>query len=186
MPESLAGVVSPGAASMQAAVEPAEAGCFPQGSPQVIATHVAPRAGLTAFADGSRVGLRFATTVMPRVDVEVDPDSLQVVEGDSGRPSPATRAGELFEAKLDDGRGLYAWTEGSTYEGLHVTTQGFGQRGNELGAPVDLGADGSAIGKPTAALTAGGRGVLAFIESNGAGFQVVVTRLTCADPRTAG
>ncbi len=90
---------------------------------------------------------------------------------------------------LDDGRGIFAWTEGTPYEGHHVMAQGFSGDASGLGAPVELssGGDlGSAIGRPAAALTSGGHGVLAFIESNSAGFHLVVTRLTCRAPEHQG
>ena len=46
---------------------------------------------------------------------------------------------------------------------------------------VDLGYEGSAIGAPALAATPEGKGVVAFIESNGTGFHLVVTRVSCGD-----
>jgi hypothetical protein len=130
------------------------------------------------------VSLHFSTTALPSVDVEVDPASLKVVSRETVNvPPPATSRGPL-EVRLEDGRGLFAWTDGSTYDGMHVVAQGFS--GASLGAPVDLGHEGSAIGQPAAALTSGGQGVLAFIESNDAGFHLVVTKLACRDSEQGG
>jgi hypothetical protein len=47
---------------------------------------------------------------------------------------------------------------------------------------IDFGYEGSAVGQPAVAVTRAGNGVVAFIESNGAGFQLVVTHVTCVTP----
>jgi hypothetical protein len=172
-----------GRASMQA--EPSAGrgqdprGCFLEGAPQVVATHVAPRGGIIAAAEGSLVRLEFSTTALDpaRVAVQVDPASLEVVDQEITRVAPAAVPHGTVEVRFEDGRGLLAWTEGSVYEGIHVVAQGFSDVGQD--APLDLGFEGSAIGQPAATLTSAGRGVLAFIESYGAGFHLVVTRLTC-------
>jgi hypothetical protein len=177
----------PGRASMQAepvVVSAPRTGCLPEGTPQVVATHVAPRSGVSAAADGSRVTLRFSTTGHPGVALDIDPESLEVLgTGTANVPSPLASQ-ELVAVRLDDGRGLQAWTDGSVYEGKHAVARGFA--GNTLGATVDVSSEGSAIGQPAAALTSSGRGVFAFIESNGAGFHLVVTRLTCGETGLGG
>jgi hypothetical protein len=186
-PRGAAQPASLGSPSMQAPSRAEGAkGCFPAGAPQIIATHVAPRAGIDAYASGSRVALRFATTALKRVAVDIDPESLDVVPGTSPAAALEVALRGPLEVRLDDGRGLFAWTDGSTYRGLRVRTQGFRDQVLDAPAPADLGFQGSAIGRPAAALTAKGRGVLAFIESNGDGFQLVVTRLACADAGSAG
>ena len=48
--------------------------------------------------------------------------------------------------------------------------------------PVDLGYQGSAVGDPAVAVTSSGSGVVAFIESNGTGFQLVAMRVSCSAP----
>lgn len=86
------------------------------------------------------------------------------------------------EVEVQDHRRLVAWTEGSVNEGLHVRAVTVGDDGSALGTPIDLGFEGSAIGRPAVAFRDNGRGVLAFVESNEVGFQLVVTRSACAAP----
>ena len=154
-------------------------GCSLEGMPRIIATHVAPKAGVTATASGGHVWLRFATTRDPGVVVAVDPESLEVV--DVGEPPPASaapKAGQPVALDLQDHRQLVAWTEGNAEQGVSVKLA----MATEDGSPsnmVDLGYEGSAIGAPALASTPEGKGVVAFIESNGAGFHLVVTRVTC-------
>jgi len=47
---------------------------------------------------------------------------------------------------------------------------------------MDLRHDGSAVGQPAVVMTRAGNRVVAFIESNGDGFQLVVTHVTYATP----
>jgi len=53
-------------------------------------------------------------------------------------------------------------------------------QGMAVGTMIDLGFHGSAVGRPAVAFGEHGRGVLAFIESNEVGFEVVVVRAACA------
>jgi hypothetical protein len=45
--------------------------------------------------------------------------------------------------------------------------------------PNLVGYEGALIGRPAVAVNEEGQGVLAFVESNDGGFQVVATRLVC-------
>jgi hypothetical protein len=155
--------------------------CTPEGMPRVVASHVVPTAGVTAVAEGGRIGLRFATTKHPRLATTLDPESLEVVEGET--PVTAARPGAQgpVDVELPDHRHLVAWTEGTLESGLRVRVRTVGADGMS-DAPIDLGYEGSAIGQPAIAVTRSGSGVIAFIESNGAGFQVVAVRMTCAIP----
>ena len=155
-------------------------GCSLEGMPRVVATHVAPKGGVTAVASDGKIWLRFATTHDPRVSLALDPSSLEVV--DAAEPPPQGTGGDSrgpVQVEIEGHRHLVAWTEGSMDKGLSVKVATVSDDGIP-GAPVDLGYEGSAIGQPALAVTPGGSGVVAFIESNGAGFQVVVTRASCA------
>ena len=84
------------------------------------------------------------------------------------------------ELGLPGGRRLVAWTAGSLDDGLRVKAVTVNENGSAAGPEIDLGYEGSAIGRPAVALDATGQGALAFVESNGAGFQLVVTHVSCA------
>ena len=75
-----------------------------------------------------------------------------------------------------------AWTEGSLETGYRVRATILSLDGS-TSAPTDLGDQGSAIGQPVVAVTPAGDGVVAFIESNDDGFQLVVKRVCGAAPR---
>lgn len=154
-------------------------GCALEGMPRVIATHVAPKAGVTATYAEGHVWLRFATTHDPGVTLAIDPESLEVE--DAGEPPPAVaakKAGQPVAVGLEDHQRLVAWTEGNAEQGVSVKLATASDDGSTSGA-VDLGYEGSAIGAPALAATPDGKGVVAFIESNGAGFHLVVTRVGC-------
>lgn len=154
-------------------------GCSLEGMPRVIATHVAPKAGVTATSADGHVWLRFATTREPVVAVAIEPESLEVE--DVGAPPPAQPArtpGQSVAVDLEDHHRLVAWTEGNAEQGISVKLASVAVDGQPSNA-VDLGYEGSAIGTPALAATPEGKGVVAFIESNGAGFHLVVTRVTC-------
>jgi hypothetical protein len=155
-------------------------GCSLDGMPRVVATKVRPMVGITALADGGVVWLRFATTRDARVAVAIDPDTLQVV--DAGEPPAEAAAASVegpVEVDLPGAERLVAWTEGSSEES-RVKAITVAPQGVAVGKAIDLGFEGSAIGRPAAAFGAHGKGVLAFIESNEVGFQVVVVRTACA------
>jgi hypothetical protein len=155
-------------------------GCALEGMPRVIATHVAPKAGVTATEAGGHVWLRFATTRNPGVTVAIDPESLEVVDAGDAAPvaAPALQRGQLMGVDLEDHHRIVAWTEGSAERGLSVKVATETDDGTPSNA-IDLGYEGSAIGTPALAATPEGKGVVAFIESTGAGFHLVATRVTC-------
>jgi hypothetical protein len=152
----------------------------PDGTTQVIATHVVPKAGVSLVADGDRIGLRYATEANPRVTVALDPASLQIVGGET---SPAGAPSSLppgpASAELADHGHLVAWTEGSLETGFRVRATTVAPDGSS-DTPVRVASEGSAVGQPVVAVTGTGTGVVAFIESNGDGFQLVVKRVDCA------
>ncbi len=155
-------------------------GCSLDGAPRVLATHVKPMSGITAVTEGGLVWLRFATTHDDRAAVAIDPDTLQVVEAVA--PPMEVAAGALkgpVEIDLPGHERLVAWTEGSS-EDAHVMAVTVAEQGMSVGSTIDLGFHGSAIGRPAVAFGAHGKGVLAFIESNAVGFEVVVVRAACA------
>jgi hypothetical protein len=87
--------------------------------------------------------------------------------------------------RLDAHRSVIAWTEGSIERGLDVRVLTVGDDGVPIGIPVAPAHEGSAIGVPRLAFADSGRGVVAFLESNGSGFQVVAASLDCGAPATA-
>jgi hypothetical protein len=157
-----------------------EQGCSLGGMPRVVATRVTPKDGVTAAVSGGRVWLRFATTRDARVLVAIDPETLEVVT-DATPPVEAASTAPRgpVEVQVQDHRRLVAWTEGSLSDGRHVRAVTIGDEGTALGEPIDLGFEGSAIGRPAIAFDENGKGLLAFIESNDMGFQLVVTRAGC-------
>jgi hypothetical protein len=156
-------------------------GCSPEGAPRVIARRVAPQAGVTATADGSHVWLRFATTKAPRVVERLDVDSLETSTDASAAPPEIGASSGPLVLSLPDHRRFVAWTDGTLEGGMHVRGVTIDADGVAVGQSVDLGFQGSAIGRPAVAVGSSGHGVLAFIESNGAGFQVVATRVSCTE-----
>ncbi|HTQ41728.1 MAG TPA: hypothetical protein VMI75_03155 [Polyangiaceae bacterium] len=155
-------------------------GCSLEGMPRVIATHVAPKAGVTATSAGGHVWLRFATTRNPGATVAIDPESLEVEDAADPAPlaAPTLQRGQLMGVDLEDHHRIVAWTEGSAEQGLSVKLATVTDDGSPSNA-IDLGYEGSAIGTPALAATPEGKGVVAFIESTGAGFHLVATRVTC-------
>jgi hypothetical protein len=156
--------------------------------PRVLASHVMPMAGVNAETDGSRVWVRFATKGDPRAALKIDPATLDVEDEDGMAPEGVHVAAETQTKRiasgpvsvgLEDGRQLVAWTDGSRYAGMRVQGITLAQGGSQVGAPIELGFEGSAIGRPAIAMTESGRGLLAFEESNGSGFHLVVARVTC-------
>jgi len=153
--------------------------CAIEGMPRVVATHVVPKAGVRATASGGHVWLRFETKGAPRAVLALDPDSLDgVAAGDPPVEVAAPADETAVGVALEDGRWLRAWTEGSLESGLDVKLAAVAPDG-ATSAPLDLGYEGSAVGRPALAATPDGRGVVAFIESNGAGFHLVATRVVC-------
>ena len=166
--------------AFEAPVGDMPSGCSPEGMPRVIAKHVAPQSGLTATADGPNVWLRFATTKAPRVVERLDVDSLETSTDTSGAPPEIGATSGPLVLSLPDHRRFVAWTDGTLEGGMRVRGVTVDSDGAAVGQSLDLGFEGSAIGRPAVAVTQSGHGVLAFIESNGAGFQVVATRVSCS------
>jgi len=170
--------VSP-AVAFSASRSDVEQGCSIDGMPRVIARRVMPMRGITAAVSSDRVWLRFATVRDPRVLLAIDPETLDVVT-DATRPvevAPTTTRGAV-ELQLQDHGRVFAWTEGSLNDGQHVKAVTVSDEETALGADA-LGFEGSVFGRPAVAFDANGKGVLAFIESNDTGFQVVVARASC-------
>ena len=169
---------SPAVAFAAAATDISQS-CTPDGMPRVLATHIVPGKGVQAVAEGATIGLRFATTGDPRVAVALDPESLQILGREAAPAEAASSASRgPVQVELPDHRRLVAWTEGTVETGLRVRATTVTADGASE-APLDLGYEGSAVGQPAVAVTRAGNGVIAFVESNGAGFQLVVTHLTC-------
>jgi hypothetical protein len=152
----------------------------PDGTTQVIATHVVPKAGVTLVTDGDNIGLRFATTANPRITVALDPATLQIVDGATPPvETPASASPGPASVELTNHGHLVAWTEGSVETGFRVRATTVAPDGSS-DTPIRVASEGSAIGQPAVAVTPAGNAVVAFIESNGDGFQLVVKRVNCA------
>jgi hypothetical protein len=149
---------------------------------EVVATHVVPQAGVNIVAEGDGIGLRFATTRDPGVALALDPQTLEVLGGEAPPVAiPSTGSPGPVRVELSDHSRLVAWTEGSVQMGYRVRATTVSPDGS-TGAPIDLGDQGSAVGRPAVAVTRAGSGVVAFIESSADGFQLVVAHLSCARP----
>jgi hypothetical protein len=81
-------------------------------------------------------------------------------------------------AVVPGGGFLLVWTEGpaSAHEVRAVTLLA---DGSPVGRALDVSTGGTNAGQGQAAIAAGGRGVVAFLESNGDGFRVVATPIAC-------
>ena len=132
-------------------------------------------------ADGTQV---LATHVVPKAGVAValDPGTLQILAGETPPVETASSGSRgPAQTELPDHRRLVAWTEGSIETGMRVRASTLSPDGS-ADASLDLRVEGSAVGQPAVAVTHAGNGVIAFIESNDDGFQLVVTHVTCATP----
>lgn len=160
-----------------------DAGCSLEGMPRVVATRLRPMAGVAAAISDGHVWLRFTTTRDPRVQLAVDPETLEVVVDAAPliEVAPTAKRGQV-EVNLRGHRHLVARTEGSLDDGLHVKAVAVGEEDTAVSTSSALGFEGSAIGDPAIAFGHDGKGVLAFIESNEVGFQLVVTRVACDVP----
>jgi hypothetical protein len=65
--------------------------------------------------------------------------------------------------------------------GHDVRALTLGSDGQPLGAPLVISNVGVNAGQGQAAVTSSGRGVVAFLESSGNGFQVGATPITCGE-----
>ena len=104
--------------------------------------------------------------------------SWQAPVADAGESRPREVSTPVI-VDVDSHRSVLAWTEGSAYTGVDVRIQTVGRGGVALGPPVTLAHEGSAIGRPTLAVTPSGRGVVAFLDSSEQGFELVAAPLNC-------
>jgi hypothetical protein len=78
-------------------------------------------------------------------------------------------------------RFVLVWTEGP--QARHdVRALTFGEDGAPIGSPLVISGQGANAGQAQIAVTASGRGAIAFLESTDDGFQVAATPVTCASP----
>jgi hypothetical protein len=105
-------------------------------------------------------------------DAPSAPQSFTLPEGGLGEQamSPAL-------AGLGGGRFLLVWTEGPV-SSHQVRAQTLAPSGSPVGAPLVVSAEGVNAGQGQVAV-ADGHGVAAFLASNGSGFEVVATPVTC-------
>jgi hypothetical protein len=81
-------------------------------------------------------------------------------------------------ASLSGGRFLLVWTEGPA-AGHDVRALTLARDGVPIGGPLVLSNPGVNAGQGQAAIAASGKGVVAFLESSGSGFQVMATPIAC-------
>jgi hypothetical protein len=81
---------------------------------------------------------------------------------------------------LPGSRFLLVWTEGPM-SGHDVRALTLSSDGKPLGQPLVISNAGVNAGQGQAAVTTSGRGVVAFLESNGTGFQIGATPISCAE-----
>ncbi|HEY8039874.1 MAG TPA: hypothetical protein VIF15_08785 [Polyangiaceae bacterium] len=96
-------------------------------------------------------------------------------------PPPGGKGGQAMSpglAALPGGRFLLVWTEGPA-SGHDVRAITLSPDGTPIGAPLEISNAGNNAGQGQAAVTAGGQGAVAFLESGGSGFQVVATPIAC-------
>jgi hypothetical protein len=74
---------------------------------------------------------------------------------------------------------LLVWTEGPT-SAHDVRVMTLSADAAPVGEPLNISNEGVNAGQGQAAVVAGGRGVVAFLEARANGFQVVVTPIECA------
>jgi hypothetical protein len=81
-------------------------------------------------------------------------------------------------AGLPGGRFLLVWTEGPT-SAHDVRALTLANDGSPLGPPLVISNEGVNAGQGQAAMTAAGKGVVAFLESGAGGFEVAATAIVC-------
>ncbi len=102
-----------------------------------------------------------------------NPETFTPPPGGNGEQamSPAVSA-------LPGGRFLLVWTEGPTAaHGVRALT--LSADGEPIGAPLVISSEGGNAGQGQGAVGAGGRGLVAFLESDANGFKVVATPIVC-------
>jgi hypothetical protein len=93
-----------------------------------------------------------------------------VRSGGETNPALVPIAGERF---------LLTWVDGDI-ESHQLHAQVVAGWGTPVGAAIDLSpGDASVIGRPSAAVSADGHGIVAFLASNGHGFDVLATPVAC-------
>jgi hypothetical protein len=81
---------------------------------------------------------------------------------------------------LSGGRFLLVWTEGPT-SGHDVRAQTLSADGRPIGAPLVVSGEGTNAGQGQAAMNGAGKGIIAFLESRGDGFEVAATSIACGN-----
>ncbi len=89
--------------------------------------------------------------------------------GSAISPSIATLPGKGF---------LLVWSEGPP-AARGVRAVALSEAGDTVAPPIDISSAGSNAGQPQAAVTSSGRGVVAFLQASGGGFELVATPVTC-------
>jgi hypothetical protein len=104
----------------------------------------------------------------------------------AGEPRPFTppaggRGEETMSPALSvvtGGRFLLAWTEGPAAR-HEVRALTLSAEGSPIGGPLSVSSGSVNAGQGQVAVTASGRGVVAFLESLGGGFRLLATPITC-------
>jgi hypothetical protein len=97
---------------------------------------------------------------------------------------PGERAIAPSVAALEGGRFLLAWTEGAATR-HQVRAQAFDANDRPVGEPMSVSPPEVVAGQEQVAVTAGGRGVVAFLSAKGHAFELLATPITCSAPAAA-
>lgn len=81
-------------------------------------------------------------------------------------------------AALEQKGFLLVWSEGPPAE-RGVRAVALSETGEAVGTPIDISSAGSNAGQGQGAVASSGRGVVAFLQSSGGGFELVATPVTC-------
>jgi hypothetical protein len=111
-----------------------------------------------------------------RFDTGSQPSTPQVFVPPAGGKGEQAMSPAI--APLPRGRFLLVWTEGKA-AGHDVRALTLARDGQPIGAPLAVSNAGVNAGQGQAAVSASGKGVVAFLESNGTAFQVAATPVSC-------
>jgi hypothetical protein len=196
-PRSAANSVAPSAAAE------GEVPCRVVGPSQVVASGAFVPAGVEAGLEDGRVTIRFARRKAqcrvasipggPGADEgpancpRANPDLFAT--GSDVRPPYAGPGVAFLGFPLDGhrpsleqsgGKRLLTWVDGDAVGGHSLHGQAVAGSGKAAGPTLDLSpTDVSVIGRPSVVISPDGRGVVAFLASNGQGFDVRATPIAC-------
>jgi hypothetical protein len=118
------------------------------------------------------------------------PWNLRLVRFSAGAPAgeprifalpPGGKGGSAISpsiAALEQKGFLLVWSEGPPAE-RGVRAVALSETGETVGTPIDISSAGSNAGQAQGAVASSGRGVVAFLQASGGGFELVAMPVTC-------